>query len=66
MDFLGGFFETFLEGSVDHIVYKDYIVNRRFFIYCGQACGSVVALSVCLIKAKVHQETEGHICQCVK
>ena len=32
-----GFFETFLEGSVDHIIYRDYIVNRRFFIYCSLA-----------------------------
>ena len=32
----GDFFETFLEGSVDHI-YRDYIVNRRFFIYCSLA-----------------------------
>ena len=30
----GGFFETFLEGSVDHIIYRDGLVNRRFFIYC--------------------------------
>ena len=37
MDFLGGFFETFLEGSVDLIIYRDYIVNRRFFIYCSLA-----------------------------
>ena len=33
----GGFFETFLEGSVDHIIYRDYTVNRRFFIYCSLA-----------------------------
>ena len=32
-----GFFETFLEGSVDLIIYRDYIVNRRFFIYCSLA-----------------------------
>ena len=38
---LGGFFETFLQGSVDHIIYRDYIVNRRFFIYCSLACGVV-------------------------
>ena len=31
------FLETFLEGSVDHINYRDYIVNRRFFIYCSLA-----------------------------
>ena len=30
-EILWGFFETFLEGSVDHIIYRDYIVNRRFF-----------------------------------
>ena len=30
--------ETFLEGSVDHIIYRDHIVNRRSFIYCSLAC----------------------------
>ena len=34
----GGFFLTFLEGSVDHIIYRDYIVIRRSFIYCSLAC----------------------------
>ena len=24
-----GFFKTVLEGSVDHIIYRDYIANRR-------------------------------------
>ena len=33
----GGFFKTFLEGSVDHIIYRDYTVNRCFFIYCSLA-----------------------------
>ena len=34
-----GFFETFLEGSVDHIIYRNYILNRRFFFtYCCLAC----------------------------
>ena len=28
-----GLFETFLEGSVDLIIYRDYIVNRRFFLF---------------------------------
>ena len=23
--------ETFLEGSVEHNIYRDYVVNRRFF-----------------------------------
>ena len=23
----GGFLKTFLEGSIDHIIYRDYIVN---------------------------------------
>ena len=32
-----GFFETFLEGFVDHVMYRDYIVNRRYFIYCSLA-----------------------------
>ena len=35
---LGGFLETSLEGSMDHIIYRDYILNRRFFIYCSLAC----------------------------
>ena len=34
---LGGFFETFLEGSVDHVIYRDYMVSRCFFIYCSLA-----------------------------
>ena len=44
----GGDFETVLEGSVDHIIYRDYIANRRLFIYCclatsgkGQAWSSL-------------------------
>ena len=31
----GGFLKTFLEGSIDHIIYRDYIVNGRFLIYCS-------------------------------
>ena len=31
MEFGGNFLETFLEGSVDHIIYRDYLVNQRFF-----------------------------------
>ena len=38
MEFLGDFLKTFLEESVDLIIYRDYIVNRRFFIYCSLAC----------------------------
>ena len=30
--------KTFVEGSVDHIVYRDCIANRRSFIYCSLAC----------------------------
>ena len=33
----GGVFKTFLEGSVDHIIYRDCKVNRRFFIHCNLA-----------------------------
>ena len=29
--------KTFLEGFVDHVIYRDYIVNRRLFIYCSLA-----------------------------
>ena len=33
-----GFLKTFLEGSVDRVIYRDYIVNRCFFIYRSLAC----------------------------
>ena len=33
----GGYFETFVEGSADHIIDRDYIANRRSFIYCSLA-----------------------------
>ena len=36
-----GFLEIFLEGSVDHVIYRDYIVNRRFFIYCSLATTTI-------------------------
>ena len=35
----GVFFKTFLEGSVDHVIYRNYIVNGSSFIYCNLACG---------------------------
>ena len=35
---VGGFFKTFLEGSVDHIIYRNYIVNRSSIIYCSVTC----------------------------
>ena len=34
----GDFFQTFLEWSVDHIIYRDSIMNRSSFIYCSLAC----------------------------
>ena len=34
-NFFKGLKKTFLEGFVDHVIYGDYIVNRRFFIYCS-------------------------------
>ena len=67
--FLGGwgwggvFFTTFLEGSVDHVIYKDYIVNWHFFIYCNLATTQSLAedhllhndrvVSLRLVSAKV-------------
>ena len=33
----GGFLKTYFEGSVDHIMYRDCKVNRRFFIHCNLA-----------------------------
>ena len=38
---LGGGGETFLEGSVNHIICRDHIVNLRSFIYRSLACGAV-------------------------
>ena len=35
---LGGIFWTFLEWSVDNIIYMDYIVNQSSFIYWSLAC----------------------------
>ena len=29
---------------MDHVIYRDYIVNRRFFIDCSVACGSPFAV----------------------
>ena len=29
----GGIFFFFFYGSVNRVIYRDYIVNRRFFIY---------------------------------
>ena len=34
---MGGGGKTFLEGTVDYIIHRDYIVNRRSFIYCSLA-----------------------------
>ena len=34
---LSGIFKNILEGSVDHVIYGDYIVNRGLFIYCSLA-----------------------------
>ena len=47
-----GFFRTFLEGSVDHIIYGDYIMNRRFFFFfwcCSLACETSKAVSTLII-----------------
>ena len=41
MDFFfflgGGGVETVLEESMDYNIYRDYIANRRSFIYCSLA-----------------------------
>ena len=37
-----GFFKTFLEGSLDRVIYRDYKVNRRFFIHCSLAGGPML------------------------
>ena len=39
----GGGSETFLEGFVDHIIYRDYIANRRSFIYCSLASSAALS-----------------------
>ena len=35
--FVCGFFETFLAGSMDRVIYRDHVVNQRFLIYCRLA-----------------------------
>ena len=53
-----GFFQFFFEASVDRTIYRDYLVNRRSFIYCslaGRTIGPVLAwgplkLTVCQSK----------------
>ena len=40
VEFFRGFFDTFSEGSVDLIIYRNYVVNRFSFIYCSLACCS--------------------------
>ena len=46
-NFFLDFLKTFLEGSVDLIIYRDYIVNRRFFIYCSLAFGPTLFGTAC-------------------
>ena len=38
MEFFCGFLKTFLEGSVDRVIYRNFIVSQRLFIYCNLAC----------------------------
>ena len=44
-NFFGIFWNIFLEGSVDLIIYRDCIVNQRFFAYCSLATGIVSTAS---------------------
>ena len=41
----GGYFETFLEGSVDHIIYRDYILNWSSFTYFSLACSAIYVVN---------------------
>ena len=41
MQFWGDFWETFVEGFVHHIMYKDCALNRSSFIFCRLACAGV-------------------------
>ena len=41
---MGGEVQTFLDGSVDHFIYWDYIVNRNSFIYRSLACVPALTL----------------------
>ena len=56
----GGFFKTFLEGSVDHVIYRDYVVNRRSFIYCNLA---TLHLKQRMTPCRRQDHSEGHIDQ---
>ena len=42
MGFCGDILKTLIEGSVDYVIYRDYIVKQRFFSYCSPACESSV------------------------
>ena len=44
MEIWGLFLKTFLDGSLDKIIYRNYIANRRSLIYCSLA--SVDSVSV--------------------
>ena len=46
VEFLWDFLKTFLGWSVDHIIYRDYVANRRSFIYCS------LGTCRCLVKGK--------------
>ena len=51
VEFWVDFLKTILEGSVDHVIHRDYIVNRHFFIHCSLARHSklVSTLSMLLL-----------------
>ena len=57
----GGFFRTFLEGSVDRVIYRDYIVNRHFFIYCSLATELQL---LCRLRSKICSSRPSRRSQC--
>ena len=57
--FWGDFLKTFLEGSADHVIYRDYIMNQRFFIYCSLAfLGYSLNKTVHFLKTFIHHNKQ--------
>ena len=57
---LGGGVKTFLEGSVDSIIYRNYIVNRRSFLYCNLAAADNPVhrqVPLCLVRGTRQRHT---------
>ena len=53
--------QTFLDGSVDHLIYWDYIVNRNSFISCSMASVAITA-TIRRLKLQMYCSSKMHVC----